>query len=145
LKEKSGLALAAGAIRLYAVAADSSGNIYMSDASSHNIRKLTPLVPAKFSVTKGDGQTGPVGTRLTEPLTVKLLARNGMGVPGTKVEFAVGEGAPATLSASSVVTQIDGSASVSVVLGTAPGTISITASVAGVEPARFTLTATAIE
>ncbi|MBI4903841.1 MAG: SMP-30/gluconolactonase/LRE family protein [Acidobacteria bacterium] len=97
-------------------------------------------VPSKLELQSGDNQTGLVGTRLPEALTVQVLGRAGTGLPGIQVRFSVSSGTVNSLLAASV-TDAQGVASVGVTLGQSPGPVSIAATVPGVPAATFHLTA----
>src|ERR1035437_8286648 len=88
----------------------------------------------------GDAQTGAVGKALSNPLVVQVTGSGGAPLTGVPVAFAVTSGA-ATLSASSVSTASDGTASVMVTLGSSPGAVTVTATVAGLPSVQFRLTA----
>lgn len=129
------------------LALDTSRNVYVAygsnlgfDGQSYRIRKLTPISLTGLRIVSGDGQSGAVGTRLSDPLVVRVLTSAGVGLAGVPVTFTVSAGA-ATLSATSVATAPDGTGAVNVTLGSAVGAVTITASVAGLPPVSFTLTA----
>jgi uncharacterized protein (TIGR03437 family) len=88
----------------------------------------------------GDAQTGAVGKALSSPLVVQVTGSGGASLAGVPVAFAVTSGA-ATLSASSVATASDGTARVTVTLGSLPGAVTVTATVAGFPSIQFHLTA----
>ena len=93
--------------------------------------------------TGGDGQSGPAGSLLPEPLRVKVVSNAGLPLPGIPVRFGAEPGR-VTLSAATATTGVDGAASVTVTLGH-PGTSIVTATVEGLEPVLFTLISTVIE
>ena len=88
----------------------------------------------------GDGQTGAAGQALSSPLVVQVTSSGGAPLAGVPVAFAVTSGA-ATLSASSVFTGSDGTARVTVTLGSSPGGVTVTATVVGLPSIQFHLTA----
>jgi len=98
--------------------------------------------PALLSVVSGNEQAATVGTMLPNPLVVKLTDEYSNPVPGVTVSFVVTAGS-GTLSASSSTTAANGQTQTSVTLGTAAGTVTVRASVAGVS-APVSLTATAL-
>ncbi len=120
---------------------DSAGTVYAASSGTHKVMRLTSLVPAAMAITRGNGQSGTVGSRLNDALVVTVTAAGGLPVPGVTVTFALAAGS-ATLSANSVTTGADGTAGVSVTLGAAAGAVTITASVSGLPAVTFTLTAT---
>ncbi len=134
-----GLATQASLNSPWGVAVDGAGNVYVSDRLNHRIRKLTPLVPTALTIVSGNEQSGPAGTTLRDSLVVRVVGAGNVNVPGVTVTFAVTTGS-ARLSSTSVVTGLDGTASVDVILGSTLGALTITASVEGLQPARFTIT-----
>lgn len=118
----------------------SAGDLYFADRYNSRIRKLTLDSATQISATAGDGQSGAAGTSLPIPLTAQVSFRAGVGVVGVPVTFAVTSGT-ATLSLTSTTTDVNGTAGVAVTLG-APGAITVSATVAGLQPAIFHLTAT---
>jgi hypothetical protein len=102
----------------------------------------TAREPAALTIVSGANQTAAAGSALADALVVKVTDQYGNPVPGITVSFAVTAGA-ASLSSATATTASDGKAQVNVTLGTTPGTVTISASVAGVSPAQtFTATAT---
>ncbi|MBI3679153.1 MAG: hypothetical protein HY235_01925 [Acidobacteria bacterium] len=120
---------------------DGNGVIFFTDQYNHRVRRLTPLTPAVLSMVSGDGQSAPAGAALQAPLIVKVAARDGVGVPGVQVTFTVVAGA-ARLSADTVVTGFDGTASVQVTLGAGEGEVRIRAIAPLLQEVVFRLTAT---
>ena len=120
---------------------DAAGDIYVADTYNSRIRKMILNSPTKLSIAGGDAQTGIVGTTLSQPLTVGIAFRAGLNIPGIPVTFAVASGS-ATLSAANAVTDDNGIAGVGVTLGSTPGDVVVTATVAGLTPVQFHLTAT---
>jgi adhesin/invasin len=114
------------------------GGIHTTIAIEFN----APGSPASITVTGGGTQSTTVGTAFGHPLQVKVTDVSGKAVPGVTVTFmALGSGASATLSATSVTTDSNGVASVTATANTTPGTYTVTASAAGVTPsATFNLT-----
>ena len=104
--------------------------------------------PARLQAVSGSGQEGTVGTRLPDPLVVRLTDLAGRQIVGVKVEFRFQSDVPgAQFEPSVVATDDTGFASVQVVLGTSPGSQTIEAAVgAGTSPsllATFGVTALA--
>lgn len=78
---------------------------------------------------------------LPKALIVRVVGAAGVPVGGIEVTYAVTSGS-ATLSATSTRTDANGLAGVGVTLGSAVGAVTVTATVAGLAPVRFSLTAT---
>lgn len=83
--------------------------------------------PAKMTIVSGNKQTAPPKTPLPQPLVVKVVDSNGIGVPGVTVQFT-DNGAGGTFSSKSVSTSSIGTATVQYTTGPNPGTATITAS-----------------
>jgi hypothetical protein len=104
--------------------------------------------PANLKAVSGSGQQGTVGTRLPDPLVVRLTDGAGRQVPRVPVEFRFQSDVPgAQFEPSVVATDDTGFASVQVVLGTTAGSQTIEAAV-GASPspgllATFGVTAVA--
>jgi uncharacterized protein (TIGR03437 family) len=73
-------------------------------------------------------------------LVVNVLGPTGLAVAGVTVAFVVTSGS-ATLSASSAVTAANGQAAVGLTLGANTGAVAVTATVTGLTPVTFNLTA----
>jgi len=121
---------------------NNSGGVYVADQDNSRIRRLTLDSPSGLVVASGDGQSGVVNTALPNPLVVTVSFQAGISAAGIPVAFAVTSGT-AALRANTVNTDASGSASVTVTLGSQAGPVVITATVAGVAPVAFHLTATA--
>jgi hypothetical protein len=87
----------------------------------------------------GDTQT-VASTTTSQPFVVKVADRYGNAVQGATVAWASTGGG--TLSASSVMTDVNGMAQVTLTLGATPGPYTITATVGALTPVTFTLTGT---
>ena len=99
------------------------------------------LTPSAVAATSGNGQVGKIGTALTQPLVVRVTNTNGAPVKGVTVAFAVTSGS-ASVAPASAVTDSTGRAQTVVTLGSAPGSVIITATVVGTSlSATFNLTA----
>jgi sugar lactone lactonase YvrE len=98
--------------------------------------------PASLAIISGNNQTASVGSTLPSPLVLRVTDQYGNPVSAASVNFAVTGGSGA-LSAASVTTASDGRAQTTLTLGTTPGAVAVSASVAGVAtPAVFTAAAT---
>ena len=114
--------------------------------------EATPHILTKVS---GDGQGGPASTQLAAPLVVSVLDQDSSPLVGVPVSFAVSAGGgllsstnadPCTVESSKssvpATTDANGRAAIRLTLGSDAGTNTVTATVAGLEPATFTATAT---
>ncbi len=90
----------------------------------------------------GDEQEGEAGAALGEPFVVEVRDQNGNPLAGVQVTFAVTAGG-GSLSATTVTTNTDGRASITLILGNTPGTNTVRATVAGLQSVTFTATAKA--
>lgn len=117
------------------------GRLLLADRQNHRVRVLTPRAVQQLEVRGGNGQSGPPGTALAEPLSVRVLLAGAVPAPGVTVAFAVQSGS-ANLSSGTAVTDAQGIATVRVTLGPVAGSVVVSATVAGIEPIRFTLTTT---
>jgi len=98
--------------------------------------------PAALYVYKGSGQLAATSTAFANPLQVLVTDANGSPVPGATVSLAavpIG-GASATLSAGTATTNASGIASVTATANATPGTYTVSAILAALTPAVFTLT-----
>ena len=105
---------------------------------------LTKTVPSEdlYTLTNisGDEQQGPAGTALAAPVVVSVLDQNGSAFAGVVVTFSVTAGG-GTLSSITAITDANGRARTTLTLGPEPGTNTVTATIAGLEPETFTATA----
>lgn len=86
----------------------------------------------------GDNQTeGQTNTAFPQPLVVEVLNQQNVPVAGVTVQWSIA--GPGTLSAASTTTGSNGRTQVNVTAGSTPGTITVTASVAGLPAVSFTL------
>ena len=99
------------------------------ESRPHTLRKLS-----------GDNQQGLAGEQLAAPFVVSVLDEDGAGIAGAVVTFSVTVGG-GTLSTVSVATNASGQARSTLTLGSEPGTNTVLATVAGLEPETFTATA----
>ena len=144
IRELGGLELAIGLTDL-----NLEGNPLSSSATTTQIPALQESgvavlfddisVILTLSKLSGDGQQGPAGVQLADPLVVSVLDQEGNGVAGVTVRFSTGDG---TLSATTATTDTDGRAATTLTLGSEPGTNIVTATVAGLDPVYITATVT---
>jgi adhesin/invasin len=90
----------------------------------------------------GDGQTAPAGSRLPQPLVVRVLDPDGNAVSGAPVSWIIGEGG-GTVDPPSGTTGPDGTASAVWTLGPRAGPNTLIAAVSGGVDVGFSATATA--
>ena len=99
-------------------------------------------VPQTLTKLSGDQQQAKAGAQLAEPLVVSVRDQDGVAFPGARVTFAVlGDGG--TLSVETVNTDAEGRAATTLTLGRQPGTYTVEATVAELDPVTFTATAKA--
>ena len=96
-----------------------------------------------ISAVSGDGQSGPVGSTLANPLVVLVADAFGNPIPGVAVAWSIEGGG--SISSATTTTDQNGTASVIRTLGPAAGTQRTLATVAGLagSPVAFVHTATA--
>ena len=95
--------------------------------------------PVKMIIVSGNNQTVAPNTPLTAPLVVKVVDANSYGVPGVTVNFT-DNGAGGTFVATSVITTSTGTAAAQYTTGPNTGTVTITASTAGLTALNFKVT-----
>ena len=94
-------------------------------------------VPFVLKGVSGIEQKAPAGTTLDQPFVVSVRDSNGEPSAGVVVTFEVTAGG-GTLSVTSVTTDSSGNAATTLTLGTRPGTNTVVATVANLEPVAFT-------
>ena len=87
-------------------------------------------------------QQGPAGGILGDPFVVRVLDQNGDPFVGATVTFSVTAGG-GTLSVTTATTDENGRAATTLTLGSQPGTNTVVATAADLEPVAFTATARA--
>ena len=99
--------------------------------------------PARLEAYAGDGQEGTVGSRLSEPLVVRLTDAAGRPVRDVAVTFSFEGSTDAEVESASEITDAEGQASAEVRLGTETGTLNVAARVVEAPglKTRFSLTA----
>jgi adhesin/invasin len=102
---------------------------------------IAPGDPARIELVSGDGQRASVGTKLGDPLIVRISDQFGNPVANVSVKWDGGDGSvdPATSE-----TGDDGQASTSWTLGSATGSYTAKASSAGLDGSPVSFTATAV-
>jgi hypothetical protein len=94
--------------------------------------------PASVVLVSGDAQDpSEVGSKLGQPLMIRVLDSQGQNLSGVSVVWSTSSG---TLSASSSLTDASGVATVEWTLGTLVGSQTATATVTGLNPTRARLT-----
>lgn len=98
--------------------------------------------PPKWIVVKsGNNQTAATNTTLPLPLVAKVVDQYSNPIAGMTVTFSDGT-AGGSFSATTVATDVTGSASVTYKTGASTGTKSISSTIPGKNPAKFTVTVT---
>ena len=117
----------------------------LASGASDGTMLLWNLGPHPRTLTKVPGrrQQGPAGTVLDQPFVVLVLDQYGSPLPGATVTFAVTAGGGA-LSVTTATTDAEGRASTTLTLGPQPGTNTVRATAAGVEPVTFAATGLAV-
>ena len=95
--------------------------------------------PASLHMVSGNNQSALPNTLLPNPLVVSVKDQYGNLISGVTVGFS-DNGAHGTLSSSSVLTGINGQASVTYITPAQSGAVTITASISGLTPVNFTET-----
>ncbi|MDZ4675285.1 MAG: hypothetical protein SGI84_12575 [Gemmatimonadota bacterium] len=121
------------------------GSILLRAAAATGARDSTRIwfapPPTVVLPLTGAGQVGVAGAALPAPLVARVMANDGLGVPGIPVQFY--SAAPgATIGSATVITDADGIARSNVGLGTVAGGQGFVAYVSGVGAAQFGATAT---
>ncbi|MDB4907949.1 MAG: hypothetical protein JWO05_2733 [Gemmatimonadetes bacterium] len=126
-------------VALLAACGDSGG---LSPTTTTTTTTPPDVTPATVVSTLSGTLSGTAGGPITTPLTVSVANKNGVAVANAPVTFAVTAGGGQVGSAS-VNTNAQGQASTSWTLGSAAGTQTVTATVAGLPVVTFTALATA--
>ncbi|MFN2572600.1 MAG: hypothetical protein ABR537_13475 [Gemmatimonadales bacterium] len=114
--------LALGALGVVAACKDSSG----PGARASSVTGIA-----------GDSQAAPTGAALTFPLSFVALGSDGQPIRGVNVSWSVTPANGAAFTPAQSVTDVNGVASTSVVLGPTAGELTIQATVPGVDPVVF--------
>jgi hypothetical protein len=96
--------------------------------------------PADLRLVSGDDQSAAAGAELPDPLQVRLVDEQGLGVPGT-VSWVVGMGG-GSVAPASVEAGADGLAEARWTLGPTPGANTVSAVVSGLPVVTFSASAT---
>ncbi len=112
----------------------------VAGGASVSFKLTNSVVISGITPVSGGGQTATVGQGFANPLIVSVIDNNRNPVVGLAVTFAVTSGT-ATVNPSSMNTGTNGQAQTSVIAGAAPGSIVVTASIAGGFSTTFNLTA----
>jgi hypothetical protein len=100
-----------------------------------------PGPPADLLKVSGDEQSAAVSEEVPDPLLVKLIDEQGLGVPAGSITWVVGAGGGA-VNPGTTETGSDGLAQVRWTLGSSPGVNTVSAVVSGVSVVTFTASAT---
>jgi hypothetical protein len=106
------------------------------------IHTATAGAASGVRIVAGNGQSGPVGSRLPTTLAVEVRDAAGNAVPGVAVAWVVGTGGGSAAPSTST-TDAAGRAGTVWTLGSAPGANTLSAVVSGIGVAEFGATATA--
>jgi len=120
------------------------GSVLLRASAATGARDSTRIwfapAPTAILPVSGAGQSGVVGTALPAPLVARVMAADGLGVPGIPVQF-YSAAAGAVVATSPVITDADGVARTPVQLGTVAGSQGFVAYVAGLGAVQFGATA----
>ena len=97
--------------------------------------------PADLQLVSGNDQVAPPATQLADPLLVRLVDAQGLGVPEGAVTWIVGQGG-GTIAPGTTETTADGLAGTRWTLGPTPGPNTATAVVSGLPVVVFSASAT---
>ena len=92
---------------------------------------LPPPTPTTLSILSGGNQSGLTGEALANPFVTEVRDQHGDPMEGATVTFTVLTGS-GTLSTETVMTDANGRAESTLILGTDPGTVTVQASVEGI-------------
>lgn len=101
--------------------------------------------PAALRAWSGDGQQGTVGSRLDDPLVVKLTDASSRPISGVSVVFQFTNDVPDAEVDREATTDSEGLAAAEVRLGTSTGTLQVQARVATAAALNATFVLTALE
>ncbi len=101
--------------------------------------------PAALRAWSGDGQQGTVGSRLDDPLVVKVTDASARPIAGVPVVFRFTNEVPDAQVDAEAMTNSEGFAAAEVRLGTSSGTLQVQARVATATALNATFVLTALE
>jgi hypothetical protein len=104
---------------------------------------LVQPAPTQLAAVQGDGQTGIVGTALRQPIVAQVTGEDDLGFAGATVYFLTADGG--SFAQTSAVTDDEGRAGTSWILGSAEGTQTAIAALSGVGSPQASFTATATQ
>ena len=119
-----------------------SGTLLVADTGANRIYSIGPNPPSRLEIVAGDRQTARAGELMPQLLQVRLLGATGAAIQYAPVEFRVLSPDGAVGGAFNY-TDRDGVAALPLYIGV-PGTASVVASVPGIAPVTFTVTATEV-
>ena len=99
-------------------------------------------IPGTLTRVSGGDQQGTAGAALIEPFVVEVRDQNNEPLEGAAVSFTITAG-DGMLSAATASTDANGQAATILTLGREPETVTVTATVSGLDPLTFTATAKA--
>jgi hypothetical protein len=115
----------------------------LPDGARADTAFVTVELPAsQLALGSGSAQVGPIGATLPQPLVARVLAADGVPVPGVEVLFAVTTGG-GSLSIQADTSDANGDVQTSWTLGTALGAQTVTATANGLTGSPLVFTATA--
>jgi hypothetical protein len=110
--------------------------------TGHVVVTVVPGAPARITIYAGNGQSGPRGSRLNDPLCTNVLDAAGNWIIGAVVSYVVATGGGVLASPTTPETDASGIAISGLwTLGPAPGPQTVTASSPGAGSVTFTATA----
>ena len=119
-----------------------SGSWWGGTITLWDVSEWTGPRPFALEIVSGDGQRSAPGEALAQPLVVEVRDQYGNLLPDVAVTFAFTAGG-GTLLVETATTDADGRAAATLTLWNQPGTITVQAAVAVLDPVTFTATAEA--
>lgn len=92
---------------------------------------------ASVTAVSGDSQVAPTGAQLAFPLSMVLLGSGGTPVQGVSVTWSASPANGVTFAPATSTSDANGTVSTTVTAGTTPDTVTISATVPGVQPVVF--------